>query len=166
MQKQLKNGNFYLGIAVLMMVILFISSSMTYQQQSQVGLIQRILANEPLKEFFDKISFDYAGNEVSISAKGYVKFVEFFIRKGAHFMTYFILGGSLYLGLSPKLKQKSSVLSLLFAWLAATGYAATDEFHQMLTGGRTPLFQDVMLDSFGALTACIIIIVYRVIRKK
>ena len=31
MQKQLKNGNFYLGIAVLMMLVLFISSSMTYQ---------------------------------------------------------------------------------------------------------------------------------------
>jgi VanZ family protein len=81
-------------------------------------------------------------------------------------MTYFILGGSLYLGLSPKLKQKSSVLGLYFAWMAATGYAATDEFHQMLNGGRTPLFQDVMLDSFGALTACLIIIVYQTIRKK
>ena len=66
MQKQLKNGNFYLGIAVLMMLVLFISSSMTYQQQSQVGLIQRVLVNEPLKGFFSKISFDYAGSEVSM----------------------------------------------------------------------------------------------------
>ena len=166
MQKQLKNGNFYIGIALLMMVILFVSSSMTYQQQSQVSLIQKLLANEPLKAFLSQISFNYAGSEVSISAKGYVKFVEFFIRKAAHFMTYFVLGGSLYLGLLPKLKQKSSVLGLFFAWLAATGYAATDEFHQMLTGGRTPLFQDVMLDSCGALTACLIIIAYQAIRKK
>lgn len=166
MQKQLKNGNFYIGIALLMMVILFVSSSMTYQQQSQVSLIQKLLANEPLKAFLSQISFNYAGSEVSISAKGYVKFVEFFIRKAAHFMTYFVLGGSLYLGLLPKLKQKSSVLGLFFAWLAATGYAATDEFHQMLTGGRTPLFQDVMLDSCGALTACLIIIAYQAIRKR
>lgn len=166
MQKQLKNGNFYIGIALLMMVILFVSSSMTYQQQSQVSLIQKLLSNEPLKAFLSQISFNYAGSEVSISAKGYVKFVEFFIRKAAHFMTYFVLGGSLYLGLLPKLKQKSSVLGLFFAWLAATGYAATDEFHQMLTGGRTPLFQDVMLDSCGALTACLIIIAYQAIRKK
>ena len=49
MQKQLKNGNFYLGIAVLMMLVLFISSSMTYQQQSKVGLIQRVLV---IKDFF------------------------------------------------------------------------------------------------------------------
>lgn len=166
MQKQLKNGNFYLGVAVIVMVILFISSSMTYQQQSQVSLIQKYLANAPFKESLSRISFNYAGSEVSVSAKGYVKFVEFFIRKAAHFLTYFILGGSLYLGLSPKLKQKSSVLGLLFAWLAATGYAATDEFHQMLTGGRTPLFQDVMLDSFGALTACLIIMLFHQFKKR
>ncbi|GAA2914439.1 VanZ family protein [Enterococcus pseudoavium] len=166
MQKQLKNGNFYLGLAVLMMIILFISSAMTYQQQSQVSLIQRVLVNEPFKAFFSRISFNYAGSEVSIAASGYVKFVEFFIRKAAHFMTYFILGGSLYLGLLPKLKQKSVIISLFFAWMAATGYAATDEFHQMLTGGRTPLFQDVMLDSLGALTACLVIIFYRKILKR
>ncbi|EPC76524.1 putative integral membrane protein, partial [Lacticaseibacillus paracasei subsp. paracasei Lpp126] len=28
-----------------------------------------------------------------------------------------------------------------------------DEFHQMLTGGRTPLFQDVMLDTAAAAVA-------------
>lgn len=165
MKKQSKNGNLYLAVGIVMMVILFISSSMTYQQQSQVSLIQRLLVNQPLKDFFSRISFEYAGSEVSISAMGYVKFVEFFVRKGAHFITYFILGGSLYLGLLPKLKKKSSVLSLFFAWLAATGYAAIDEFHQMLTGGRTPLFQDVMLDSCGALTACLLIIIIQRLKK-
>ena len=47
-------------------------------------------------------------------------------------------------------------LSAFFGWLAATGYAGMDEYHQMLTGGRTPLFQDVMLDSAGALTAVLL----------
>ncbi|WP_407857192.1 VanZ family protein [Enterococcus hailinensis] len=166
MQKQIKNGNLYLGIAVVMMIVLFISSSMTYQQQSQVSTIQKYLSEEPFKATLSRISFDYAGTEISIKAAGYVKFIEFFIRKAAHFITYFIMGGSLFLGLLPKLKQSSLLLTLFFAWLAATGYAATDEFHQMLTGGRSPLFQDVMLDSCGALTACLLIIIYRLIRKK
>lgn len=166
MQKQIKNGNLYLGIAVVMMIVLFISSSMTYQQQSQVSTIQKYLSEEPFKATLSRISFDYAGTEISIKVAGYVKFIEFFIRKAAHFMTYFIMGGSLFLGLLPKLKQSSLLLTLFFAWLAATGYAATDEFHQMLTGGRSPLFQDVMLDSCGALTACLLIIIYRLIRKK
>lgn len=38
------------------------------------------------------------------------------------------------------------------------GYAALDEFHEMLTGGRTPLFQDVILDGIGALTGILLII--------
>ncbi|GCF95805.1 membrane protein [Enterococcus florum] len=166
MKKQRKNGNFYLAIACIMIVILFISSSMTYDQQSQVGLIERLLSGQPLKQTFSGISFHYAGSQVSIESLGYVKFVEFFIRKGAHFTTYFILGGSLFLGLMPKLKQKTYVLPGIFAWLSATGYAAMDEFHQMITGGRTPLFQDVMLDSIGALTACLLIILYFSLRKK
>ncbi|MGM0214660.1 VanZ family protein [Enterococcus sp. AZ109] len=165
MIKQRKNGNLYLGIAFIMIVILFVSSSMTYEQQNQVSLIERILSNEPLKGLLSSASFNYAGSKISISTLGYAKFIEFFIRKGAHFGTYFILGGSLFLGLQPKLKHELSVLAVFFAWFSATGYAAMDEFHQMLTGGRTPLFQDVMLDSAGALTACLLILLYSKVVK-
>ena len=52
--------------------------------------------------------------------------------------------------------MKNFLLVAFFSWLSATGYAALDEFHQMLTGGRTPLFQDVILDSLGALTGVLI----------
>ena len=38
-----KEPNFYFTIAVAVMVILFISSSQTYEQQSQVGLLSRLL---------------------------------------------------------------------------------------------------------------------------
>ena len=100
----------------------------------------------------------YGGSPVSIEESGYFKFVEFFIRKGAHFGTYFILGGSLFLGINPRVKHLG--ISFMYAWLGATGYAALDEFHQMLTGGRTPLFQDVMLDSSGAMLASLILVGY------
>ncbi|MBP2097598.1 VanZ family protein [Enterococcus rivorum] len=167
MKKIFRNKDVYIGIAFLVMAILFYSSSQTYEQQSQVGVIQKLLSGEPFKEQLKNISFIYAGDEVSIQAKGYVKFVEFFIRKGAHFGTYFILGGSWFLGLLPRIK--SVWLTGVIAWLAATGYAGLDEFHQMMTGGRTPLFQDVMLDSAGALTAvalCLLIIGIKKLRKK
>ena len=152
-QKYRKNGNLYLIIAFSMMGLLFYSSSQTYEQQSQIGLLSRLLKNEPLKEMLSQISFSYAGSEVSIAKSGYFSFVEFFIRKGAHFTTYFILGSSFFLALVPRLKNLA--LAGFFAWLAATGYAAMDEFHQMLTGGRTPLFQDVALDSVGALAGIV-----------
>lgn len=43
MKKLLKEPNFYFCIAIAVMVILFISSSQTYEQQSQIGLLSRIL---------------------------------------------------------------------------------------------------------------------------
>lgn len=151
MKKQLKNGNAYWVVAFIMMGIIFISSSQTYEQQSQLSLLARLLKNEPGKELLSGISFTYAGSPVSIATSGYLSFVEFFLRKGAHFMSYFVIGGSLYLGLAPRVKN--AALSGIVAWLAATGYAGLDEFHQILTGGRSGLLQDVMLDSIGALTA-------------
>lgn len=164
--KHVKNGNIYIGVAIVMMLILFFSSSQTYEQQSQLSLLEKLLKSEPFKESLSKISFSYADSPVSIKESGYFGFVEFFIRKGAHFGTYFILGGSWFLGLQPRIKNIA--ISGLVSWLAATGYAGLDEFHQMLTGGRSPLFQDVMLDSMGALTAvmlCLLVILFKRMRK-
>ena len=64
-----KEPNFYFTIAVAVMVILFISSSQTYEQQSQVGLLSRLLKEEPLKEWLSKFAFSYAGSEISIAEK-------------------------------------------------------------------------------------------------
>jgi len=156
MNKQFKNGNAYLVIAIVVMAILFYSSSQTYEQQSTIPFLEKTLKNEPFKKSLMGISFNYGGAPVSISASGYFKFVEFFIRKSAHFVTYFILGGSFFLGINPR--AKNLAISFLFSWLSATGYAALDEFHQMITGGRSPLFQDVILDSSGAFLSCLILV--------
>lgn len=164
MKKIWKQPNFYFAIGIAVMVVLFISSSQTYAQQSQVGTIDRLLHGEPFKALLTNISFEYAGTKVSIEALGYSKFVEFFIRKGAHFMTYFIMGGSFCLGLY--FKMRNFWWGGFFGWLAATGYAGMDEFHQQLTGGRTPLFEDVMLDSAGALTAALVILLVLLVKKQ
>lgn len=154
MKKYVRNGTLFIWIAIGMMLLLFFSSSQTYQQQSSVPFLERMLANKPFQDQLRGISFQYAGSTVSIHDRGYFKFIEFFIRKGAHFGAYFVLGGSWFLGLQPRLKNM--YLTGLVSWLAATGYAGLDEFHQMLTEDRTPLFQDVALDSVGALSACVI----------
>lgn len=164
LKKSRKNGNLYFVLALGIMAILFYSSSQTYEMQSQISFLERVLANEPLKETLNNISFKYADDVVSIKEKGYFSFVEFFIRKLAHFATYFLLSSSFFLSLIPKLK--SIGFAMFFSWLAATGYAGIDEFHQMLTQDRTPLFQDVMLDSFGALTAVLLCWLVFVMKKK
>lgn len=154
MKKYAKSGTLFIWVAIAVMVLLYFSSSQTYQQQTSVPLLERMLKSEPFYDQLNKISFQYAGSTVSIQDRGYFKFIEFFIRKGAHFVAYFVLGGSWFLGLQPRLKNM--YLTGLVSWLAATGYAGLDEFHQMLTDDRTPLFQDVALDSAGAITACVI----------
>lgn len=163
MKKQVKNGNVFIVIAVAIMVILFLSSAQTYTEQSQVSLLSKLLRGEPFKENLSQVSFTYAGSPVSITDLGYFKFVEFFIRKAAHFVSYFIMGGAFFLVLQPRLKNLA--LSGLFSWLAATGYAGLDEFHQLLTGDRSALFQDVALDSLGAFTAVTLLIIVALLKR-
>ena len=143
----------FLGLALGMMVILFISSAMTYQQQTIVP---------ELKHFnwawwhqvLDHIKFDYAGRTTSVATQGYAGMTEFLIRKLAHFGSYFLLAGFGYLGLLSVIPFWGFRVPL--TWLAATGYAALDEFHQLLTSGRSPMIQDVMLDSCGAIAGLLV----------
>lgn len=140
-----------LWLAAVLLFVLFFSSSMTYKEQTTVPLLERLLHNEPFKQALSGIHFNYAGEQQSIAEVGYFKFVEFFIRKGAHVSIFFLLGLGLTQGTF--MYQKNRWLPWPLMVLSCTGVAAFDEFHQMLTGGRTPLFQDVMLDTAAAAVA-------------
>lgn len=156
--KRKNNTHFYLAIALVIMGILFISSSMTYQQQTSVPFLEKCLAFKPLETQLSKIAFSYAGQKISIQAVGYYKFVEFFMRKAAHFFLYFFMGVCFALALRSRLK--SNLLTIFVCTLMALGYAGLDEFHELLTGDRTPLFQDVILDGFGALTGIVLVTLF------
>lgn len=82
MKNYLKDSNLYLVIAFVIMAILFFSSSQTYEQQSQVGLLDKLLSSHPFEEQLKIFLFNIFGSEVSIQASGYSKFVEFlFVRE-------------------------------------------------------------------------------------
>lgn len=149
MQRSWKD-NLFIVLAFVMMGILFYSSSMPYGDQSMTSTLDSWLAGEPLKGLLSHIEFTYAGSPVSIAAKGYVGFVEFFLRKGAHFGSYFLIGLFWFLGL--RNKTSSLPLAALLSFMLAAGYASFDEFHQGLTPDRTPLLEDILLDCFGAVT--------------
>lgn len=150
--------NFFILLALIIMAVLFYSSSQPYGEQSLTGLLDDILAKEPLKDLLSLIQFNYAGDEVSIATQGYSSFIEFFIRKLAHFGSYFLLGLCWFLGL--KNKMTSIGLSAFVSWLLAAGYAAFDELHQSITPNRTPLMEDVILDATGALTSIFLAVVF------
>lgn len=152
LKRQFKNGNAWLFISFLIMAVLFYSSSQTMSRQTQIPRLERWLSNQPLNIQLSEIRFYYANVEISIERLGYFHFIEFFIRKFAHFLSYFLLGVSLFNGLKNKYKRPIVLLAII-SWLASTGYAGLDETHQMFTYSRSPLFEDVILNSVGAMTA-------------
>lgn len=146
-------------VTLLIVIILFISSSMPYEEQSLKPGLSRFF-NLDFVEYFRFVSFDYHG-EVSVQALGASGFVEFFIRKAAHLSIFIVLGFAL-IDLTFRL-LRPYVLAGLFAYTLAITLAVFDEFHQIVTGGRTGLVQDVLLDGTGALIG---ILLYRLIRRK
>ncbi len=72
----------------------------------------------------------------------------FYIRKGAHFFLYSVLGMTIYIFLCYILKSpyKIVLLSIIISIL----YAVSDEFHQSFIPGRSAAWFDVVVDSCGA----------------
>lgn len=143
-------------VTLVVLLILFISSSMPYEEQSLKPGLSRYV-NLSFADYFRFISFDYNG-KVSVAALGASGFVEFFIRKAAHVSTFIVLGAALFDLIVRSVRP--SVLAALFAYTVAITIAVFDEFHQILTGGRTGLIQDVLLDGTGALIGIFICLLF------
>lgn len=133
--------------AVLIMAVIFYFSSQPYHQQDLRPKLHKLLPEQMISEQFSNIEFNYAGETVSINRLGVPGFVEFFIRKGAHLFIYFCLGGTVAFALG---HMKRRGLLFLYSLLICFLYAGSDEFHQSLTGDRTPLLIDVAVDTLGA----------------
>jgi VanZ family protein len=84
--------------------------------------------------------------------------LNFGIRKLAHFSEYAALTLIGYLAWNISLKQPR-LQSIRFALIGAIAFAISDEFHQRFEAGRTSLITDVMIDSFGASVAALLIFV-------
>lgn len=127
---------------------------MSYETQSLTSPLEEILASKPLLEFLSQFELTYGGSVVSISESGYFSFVEFFIRKAAHFFIFFVIGFFWVLGLRKRVKEQWLVF--LLALLLSVGYASFDEFRQVFHPGRSGMMADVVLDSAGAAVGIIL----------
>jgi VanZ family protein len=158
-----KKEKVWLGLALLILLLIFVSSSMTYQQQRlKPQFIHHYLS--ALEHFTDKLNFYYAGNwHNKNGAGGSSSMTEFVIRKAAHFISYFALAACLYLGGRRTFLLRGEAAGGI--WLACLGLAALDEFHQALTGDRTPSIYDVILDGSGAALAIVLIVALSKIKK-
>jgi len=86
------------------------------------------------------------------------------IRKGAHFVEYFIFGLLLYRGVRVMQGARTGWRWswALTAWMIAIVYSALDEIHQIFVPSRGPSLWDSMLDSAAALAALLLLfLLYR-----
>ena len=154
--------NIYLALPFVIMFILYGSSTMTYETQSVVPTLENLLQNKPFYSLLSKIEFVYADAVVSVQEIGYYSFVEFFIRKGAHFFSFFLMSFFWYLGLRKRVR--SNWLIILLSIMLCTGYASFDELRQTFNPERSGLMIDVILDTAGAVVG--VSIAYFLSKKK
>lgn len=142
---------------LLWMIIIFSFSSQPYQQQDISHQLDMLFQAPFWEQLFAPVTFYYHGGLVSVQAIGMGKFLEFFVRKGAHFFIYFVFSFlTAHAVITYKgLHLKTILLTLTFV----TIFAATDEFHQMFTEGRTPLIEDVLVDAAGGLLGMVVYLI-------
>ena len=146
----------YIFLIIAVLFVLFMVSSMSYEQQTIVPSLQVLLKDEPFYDFLSKFEFYYWGRTISVETRGYYYFIEFLVRKGLHFIGYGFVGTLFYL-FYRKFKLK---LAILYAIASTFLVASLDEFRQTFVAGRTGIFQDVLLDTAGAITFVVLFKVF------
>ena len=86
-----------------------------------------------------------------------LKVIQFLVRKAGHFTEYAVLAL-----LAARVFRTSSSELLRNRWfwaslLLVTGYSLSDEFHQSFYPSRTASIYDCMIDTFGGLTALVLL---------
>lgn len=139
-------------ILVISVMVLAISSSLTYEQQTIIPTLKNMLASKPFEGTLSWLHIPYWGKIVSIETIGYFHFIEFLIRKMTHFIGFGLIAMILYWFLPNtwRFKGRIVIMSIFFI-------ALVDECRQNFTPGRMMSFQDVLLDTAGA--SCFIVII-------
>lgn len=91
--------------------------------------------------------FELFGEEPTPEVMGTVNY---FLRRGAHLFLYFCMG----LGLCGAFQWQKKAPAWLPAMALGVAFAATDEYHQLFSGGRTGKPTDVLLDTCGLALGC------------
>ncbi|CDO03276.1 putative integral membrane protein [Oceanobacillus picturae] len=146
-------------LPICWMGIIFYSSHQPYENQDVKPLLNNFINVSFLEPYLNWLSFTYHESVVSVEQLGVAGFIEFFIRKGAHVSVFFVLCLLFYVAFRKAGKQKHSK-ALIFSLFLTVIYAISDEIHQGFTPNRTPYVGDVILDSFGALLAVGLLVLF------
>jgi VanZ family protein len=151
---------------ILIAGTIFWFSSQQYHEQDVKPFLGDIINEKWVEDSFQKLKFEYADYHVSVEQLGAASFIEFFIRKGAHFGIFFLLGFFACRAIMNTLLKGRKGSSFFSSFLFIVLYAASDELHQHFTGDRTPLIHDVLLDSFGGLVGIAFYLIVVEVKRK
>ena len=143
-------------LAVLWCGFIFFLSSENSEQSSQRsdGIIRTVC------ETFNSDFKDYSPQRQD----EIISDLSFWVRKGAHFSAYAVLGA---LAFQAFCFMKKKLLRSTAAVGAACLYAVSDEIHQSFSPGRSAELRDILIDTCGAAIAvCISLLVIRLIDRK
>ncbi len=87
--------------------------------------------------------------------------IHFLIRKSAHFTGYFIFALLAARAFRTSTREFLSSHWFLASLLLVVAYSLSDEFHQSFVPSRTASIYDSMIDSFGGLTALVVLLAFR-----
>ena len=139
-------------LLIFQMIFVFIMSSFGSDSSSaQSGQIIQVL-----RQVFPNLN-----NTSHLDASTLV----FIVRKTAHFTEYAILGILFVFFFRQFFPQKNSSRYFILAILFSFFYACTDEIHQLFIPGRSGQFTDVLIDTLGASFGCLLLVLFRHLRK-
>ncbi|WP_078394168.1 VanZ family protein [Shouchella patagoniensis] len=149
-----------LGLAVFLIAF---SSSTPYANQDMRGLLNRLPLSWLERTFIADISFTYGGRQIGIAHSNVESFIEFFLRKGAHFFSFMVIGVLSCRLIAYFCRLRIAMMSSFFIVFL---YAIFDEYRQSLVPDRTPLVEDVILDTIGGIVGIFVISLWVIYKKK
>lgn len=154
--KSKKNFSIYLVCMIIWMGVIFSFSAQPAEESTNTSVGFGMKLADVLLKDFKKLS--------NIERQQLVEDYDFWIRKSAHFCEYAVLGIWCALMLAQmKWEQGRKVLNgVAICAMSAVG----DEFHQLFVSGRAGRWQDVCIDTAGAFTGIMIVMIWMWCLKK
>ena len=138
----------FLALSVAIMVYIFSMSCQTAAVSNQSsGKVIRTIAKIIIEDFESK-PIEYQINFISS--------LQFFVRKSAHFLIYFMLGVS-FCGFALTFDKMTVLFKSFLSFGFSVLYAVGDEIHQLFVSGRSGQISDVILDACGIICGVLFI---------
>jgi VanZ family protein len=136
----------WLILAGVWVVIIWLMSSQSYQQQNIQPWLQRLTKQVHIGVTLPDVHLFYNGHEYSLRERPYA-FVEFLFRKTAHLVIYAVLAVLIYGSL--RYKRVRVMTCIAVALMIVVIIASIDEYIQQFSSNRTSSIWDVVVDLIG-----------------